>query len=258
MMQKNMLCVIVLVLLFLALGYCLYMRLSNKSVESFTNVPLTHRVERIIRHPDGRESSHPMNVRSNFFTIPSNWQANLSPRFSNVDYGAHLRYQMPDIKYQAVPKSPMDYGDMVQEGYCGANLCNKDKQMPEYLESSDMIPVGDMKSQDTCNSVKSPANTVVYDRLVYSTAKNRTLEGADYFRGDLKCIPKEPGWFAPDATPNQLREGYFQGIELENCGQNDLHDFKQAWMDGTLGTFGGTAKNVGLGGSTDVIVTSFP
>lgn len=51
-----------------------------------------------------------------FVQVPS-YQAVLSPRFSNVQYGANIRYNMPDRENQAAPCNPLTFGDMAQENY---------------------------------------------------------------------------------------------------------------------------------------------
>jgi len=51
-----------------------------------------------------------------FVSVPS-YQAVLSPRFSNVQYGANIRYNMPDRENLAAPCNPLTFGDMAKENY---------------------------------------------------------------------------------------------------------------------------------------------
>lgn len=51
------------------------------------------------------------------FVSTPGYQAVLSPRFSNVQYGANIRYNMPDRENQATPCNPLTFGDMAQENY---------------------------------------------------------------------------------------------------------------------------------------------
>lgn len=53
---------------------------------------------------------------SKFFST-SNLQSNLSPRFSNLDYGSNIRYNMTDYKNQAVPCNPLSMSRMATENY---------------------------------------------------------------------------------------------------------------------------------------------
>jgi hypothetical protein len=57
------------------------------------------------------------NLGSDKFVSVPHLQGILSPRMSNVDYGAHIRYNMPDYKNQAVPCNPLTFGGMAKENY---------------------------------------------------------------------------------------------------------------------------------------------
>jgi hypothetical protein len=63
-----------------------------------------------------------------FFSAPQ-FQAVISPRFSNLDYGALIRYNQPDRANMASPCEPLTFGEMasnnpapqVKENYCGGS-----------------------------------------------------------------------------------------------------------------------------------------
>jgi len=55
--------------------------------------------------------------KGDFYSIPGTYQAILNPRFSNTQYGANIRYNMPDYNNQAVPCEPLTFGNMAKEGY---------------------------------------------------------------------------------------------------------------------------------------------
>jgi hypothetical protein len=57
--------------------------------------------------------------KGSFFSVPGNFQSMVSPRFSNVDYGAQITYNLPSIQNQAVPRNPLALGNMATEGYRG-------------------------------------------------------------------------------------------------------------------------------------------
>lgn len=59
----------------------------------------------------------PPNLGSGKFVSTPSFQAILSPRFSNVQYGANIRYNMPDVENQAVPCEPLTFGSMAKENY---------------------------------------------------------------------------------------------------------------------------------------------
>jgi hypothetical protein len=50
--------------------------------------------------------------KGEFFTVPGTYQSHLNPRFSNTDYGANIRYNMPSKINQAVPTNPLTFGGM--------------------------------------------------------------------------------------------------------------------------------------------------
>lgn len=51
-----------------------------------------------------------------FFSVPS-FQGILSPRFSNTQYGAMIRYNMPSRANMAAPCEPLTFSQMSQENY---------------------------------------------------------------------------------------------------------------------------------------------
>lgn len=73
--------------------------------EGFWNIPSrTWKVEKVMgvhtASPDG-------SVKSDFFQTP-NFQALLSPRFSNVNYGPYLRTRLPEYNMMGVPQDPLN------------------------------------------------------------------------------------------------------------------------------------------------------
>lgn len=77
-----------------------------------------------VQRPDGAKSAisgnyfDPNSMRGSgkFVSVPS-FQGILSPRFSNVQYGANIRYNMPDRENLAAPCEPLTFGDMAKENY---------------------------------------------------------------------------------------------------------------------------------------------
>jgi hypothetical protein len=51
------------------------------------------------------------------FFKTANMQALLTPRFSNTNLGANIRYNLPDRKNLGTPCDPLTFGDMAKEGY---------------------------------------------------------------------------------------------------------------------------------------------
>ena len=68
--------------------------------------------------------------KGDLYSIPGTYQSILNPRFSNTDYGANIRYNMPSYENQAVPCEPLTFGKIAQrhfpskESYCGGGPQN--------------------------------------------------------------------------------------------------------------------------------------
>jgi len=48
-----------------------------------------------------------------FYTVPGSFQANLTPRFFNGDYGANISYNLPSRQNLAVPETPLGFANAV-------------------------------------------------------------------------------------------------------------------------------------------------
>jgi hypothetical protein len=68
----------------------------------FMNPSMTWKVDRVAATPSGAK-------KGDFFSVPGTYQAMLNPRFSNVDYGANIRYNMPSQNNLASPCNPLGY-----------------------------------------------------------------------------------------------------------------------------------------------------
>jgi hypothetical protein len=73
-----------------------------------------------------------------FVSTPS-FQGVLAPRFSNVQYGANIKYNMPDRENLGSPCNPLTFGDMAKENYstdtkenygCGTGQCGTSAGVP--------------------------------------------------------------------------------------------------------------------------------
>ena len=284
-MNKIFITIISLILMFLALGKT--SMISNQSKENFINVAQTYKVDGVVNEP---------NV--GMFSIPGYYQSMLSPRFSNVNYGSDVRYNMPSKENQGVPCDPLTYGNMVggtKENYCyncGGGCksppeCGKGGIGPsnavrnwsqdqmyaskdfksamnklEYTDTSDMLPVGDMK---TVNAMGGPQQAVVFDRFMYANQRSRLYALGDPIRGDLPIVPCKNEWFRPSVHPHiDLRDGAMQVMGgVGNSTSNELAALQNMATAGTYTTLGGinysTQKQSALGtGQRDIQVTSFP
>jgi len=188
-----------------------------------------------------------MGNKDGFVEVPGNYQSMLSPRFSNVDYGAHIRYNMPSKQHQAVNVSnPLTYGSILNgaptqgqtvEGYqhnAGAPGCRvggggsplnvqaqKQQQHPtmnsfqqqqnqlQYTDVTDLLPVPAEGQAQVLNALgQTSVQPVVYDRMIYANQKSRLYSQGDPIRGDLPIVPVRTEWFRPSVHPQiDLRNG---------------------------------------------------
>ena len=96
--------------------------ISSSANEGFTMVPRTVKVMREVS-PKGScggyslQNNYQAMLGSDKFVSRPNFNGILSPRFSNVDYGANIKYNMPSYKNLGAPCDPLAMGDMAQENY---------------------------------------------------------------------------------------------------------------------------------------------
>lgn len=228
---------------------------SKKETEGFINVPRTMKSSRYIEDPTSGAQSALSNglEKGDISEVRGTWQSSLAPRFSNVDYGAHIRYNMPTKNKLAVPDEPLTFSNMVSEGFYDQNNPNirtgitNDKvtglsnnppssytagNYNDVIESltndgseiSSALPIGDMT---TLNSLgDGPTQAIIYDRLMFANQKSRLRSLGDPIRGDLPIVPSKNAWFRPSVQPQvDLRAGALSvmgGIDNQTSGQLDV------------------------------------
>ena len=242
---------------------------------------MSHKMTRETRTPGG-----------GFMTVPGNYQSMLSPRMSNVDYGANIRYNMPSRAMQAVPVDPLSMGHVAvgKESYsppsCGPSGTNKGsvygmsglRNMPsqnysaperkaaesklQTYEVASVLPMGTMTELTSSASVQQP---VMYDRFMYANQKSRLRALSDHIRGDLAIAPNKGGWFNVSVNPNiDLNSGALAVMGgVNNSTANGTAGLMAASVGGTQQIFGGVnygnqmETSLSQGGAT-VQVTAFP
>lgn len=154
---------------------------------------------------------------SNFIKRPQ-FSSNISPRFTNADLGANIRYNMPDINNMASnPHDPLtSFGDMVEEkythnsngcissgkesdpysggnhfkgGYANGNFNKVTEQVYDqssYPEVTSSLPVGNMTTYDSEGTM---SQHVTYNQFMSANPQNRGRSQACQIRGDLHIIP---------------------------------------------------------------------
>lgn len=213
-----------------------------------------------------------------FVQVP-NYQAVISPRFSNINYGANIKYNLPSHKNMAVPHEPLDFGGMAEEnynppskeGYCGGGnglSCgkggygmghkvgggnevppgytngNKQQLLNDIPASSQNIgsqlPVGTMTTMDGAGNQEQ---FVTYNSMMFAQLKpGRNYSGSDPIRGDLAISPCNQGWFSvyPDLT-RDLNPGAM-GV-LAGAGEGGVSN--NATLDLLVKASGGTRTTWG-------------
>ena len=180
--------------------------------------------------------------KGDFFSVPGQYQAMLSPRMSNVDYGANIRYNMPSVSNQAVPTNPLSMSKLVsKEKYdppsdcgcagngCGAITCGKGGCSNASRSNKYSLPAGytagDFKTTlggpdpdnkekfsvqsslpvGTMNSINALGDIeqpIIYDRYVYANRNSSLRSQGDPIRGDLPIVPCAAEWFRPSVQPH--------------------------------------------------------
>lgn len=251
-----------------------------KVQENFGNLPpRTIKAQRVQVNP----------ATNAMFAVPGNYQASIAPRFSNVDYGAHIRYNMPNESHLAMnTQNPVSYKNMVfKEGFCGgcgsvegycssgcaAAGCRKGgaggvasmaQSQKEYIETTDLLPVQDMQGM-AVNALGEATQPIIFDRFMYANQKSRLAAQGDPIRGDLPIVPHQNDWFRPSVHPQiDLRDGAILAVAgPDNSTQQELLALQSAATAGLLNVGGGANYTVqkssfasAAGG--DIQVTAFP
>jgi Family of unknown function (DUF5850) len=201
-MSKGKFVTVLIILVIVAVA--IYKFKKVKSSEGYTpGHSLTWKKERVFANSEQGVA------KGDFYSVPGQYQPALNPRFSNLNYGANIRYKMPSHKNLAVPYDPLTFGDMVHENFGNVETPRKVENFSdenfEYPEATDMVPVGDM---NTVNSLGETVQPIVYDRFIYANRNSRLRALGDPIRGDLPIVPCSGNWFRPSVHPNiDLQEG---------------------------------------------------
>lgn len=218
--------------------------------------------------------------KGDFYSVPGTYQSILSPRFSNVDYGANIRYNMPTYENQATPCNPLTFGNMAKENYsenygcgscgggCGSVGCKKGgaslgfregapstesgfasgnyNQMLDSVYSDSSYPevTSSLPVGDmtTINASGETIQPIIYDRYIYANRNSRLRSQGDPIRGDLPIVPCNADWFRPSVHPSiDLQEGAMNVMGgNQNETANALSDLIYTASGNADTTIGGT------------------
>lgn len=228
----------------------------------------------------------PKSATPEMYMVPGNFQSNLTPRFSNTNYGANINYNIPCRNNLATPVNPVPMAkqEQTKEGYHSRlqqasmiesemsnqfpgssfsagnfNQVSESYDATEYPDVQSMIPAGTMES------LGESCQPIVYDRLIYANRNSRLRSQGDPIRGDLPIVPRATGWFRPSAHPQiDLQQGALNviaGVSNETTQQmNNLM---------SVSSGGGVSVNAGVpmaqmfpqelcAGLNDISVTAYP
>lgn len=245
----------VIILVLGAIAAALYIACNNS--EGFWNLPSrTVKVERVFTN-DGVD----------FWQTP-NFQGNLSPRFSNVNYGPYIKADLPGYNSMAVPSNPLGGGKDIVDIAEGFDFANTEGT------TMGLVPAkGGLLATYTSEDGER-RQAISYNRYIYANKNSRLRSQGDPFRGDLPIVPATGNWFVPSVHPNiDLQAGAMNVMGGVNNGTNhQLSHLIYATSGGSESTIGGVdlatpgerngfaqMNNINvMSGGADVVVTSFP
>lgn len=179
---------------------------------------------------------------NDFFQVP-NYQAVLSPRFSNVNYGPNLRTEFPNYNRMGVPQDPLQEkpnspdpltmlrgGNNIIEKYqTGIPLDPHNPYSAAYANGNynqvlnNVVGAGSVTGwpTDTVAEVNQASfmtqdgemkQPIIYDRFMYANRNSRLRGQGDPIRGDLPIVPISGNWFIPSAAAgNNINQVLQQG-----------------------------------------------
>ena len=219
-------------------------------IERFGLPAMSRRIERVVSTPSEM-------AKGNFYSVPGNYQALLTPRFSPSSLAQAVSFKVPENKMMAIsnepvtktPKcDPVTFGKMVKEDYNSCRPAQPIDETPKALQSmaasnqpitsenaqdsqyplvSDMIPVNDMSNINTVsagdNDESLSNEPIIYDRVIYSNRNSRLRSQGDPIRGDLPIVPCNADWFKPNVNPStDLQIGAMNVMGGNNETSNEL------------------------------------
>ena len=225
----------------------------------------------------------------NFYTVPGQYQAMLSPRMFSGDYGANITYNMPEYKNQAVPYTPnlgnstpldqwnqvesFDYKpgsssynyEQVEHGKLGGAVPTATIESEIPIDFHSGLPVGQMgqggpqqlaaanfrgRNKGHKHKGCNPENVHIYERLIFANMKRRGYGDGDYIRGDLAPVQNEcSGWFIT-ASSKTPKQSLNTGALMAIAGPSNATAMQTLEFVNTNGTAG--AINTGAGGTNSL------
>ncbi len=199
------------------------------------------------------------------YSVPPSYQGMIEPRFSNVDYGANILYNIPDKEHLASPDFPLTFQGNVKEQYSKPPETSDEQNLQTFaaeaqngvFEVDSQLPAANSEDISVMNAGDHMAQILNYDRLIFANQKSRLYGLGDPIRGDLPIVPVNDGWFRPSVHANiDLRQGAINVIAGHDNSTSNALRALQADYSGKTAL---AQKDVSLGAAQgDIIVTAFP
>ena len=209
--------------------------------------------------------------KGDFYSVPGTYKAMLSPRFSNLNYGAQISYNMPSNEYLGVPCKPLTFGKMaskegfaprtqdVRENYSGGNSscgggstvvgCGKGGVPESFKGSPPMMQAGYANGNYTQVSNQAYSNSGVPAVTGTLPVQDMTSMGSDLVSGDTQAVVYDRFMFAN--RNSRLRRGgdKIRGdLAIAPCNTGWFQVSVQPNIDleqGAMNVLGGTTNSQG-------------
>jgi hypothetical protein len=114
-------------------------------------------------------------AQGNFYSVPGTYQSLIAPRFSNVDYGANIRYNLPSANHRGVPVNPVMFGKMASnEPYV-----RPQQQVRENYSSNGNVPTCRKGGAPQSFSGGAPVTEPDYANGNYNQVLNDAYKNSD-------------------------------------------------------------------------------
>jgi hypothetical protein len=152
-----------------------------------------------------------MSGPTSFFTVPGQYQSQLSPRMGSPQgLTANVRSNLDKnhLAFDSQPLSSVNLANVVEgfEDRLNTPTGDYSKQQSNLVKA----PGGDIVQLPSLNMTTASSEgqgvegqPIVFDRLIVGLRNNRLFSQGDFIRGDLPIVPCATGWFRPSAVPNQ-------------------------------------------------------
>lgn len=222
-------------------------------------------------------------AKGDFVSIP-NFQASLSPRFANTNFGANILYNPPSDKNMAAPCNPLTFASQggqqenyAREEFCGSGGCSgiascgkggvdnsvafgapltqSNYSAGNYSEMVNSAYAHPNTSHQTdslvpvgdmtvLDAMGQQTQPIVYDRYIYANRNSRLRSQGDWIRGDLAIVPCSAEWFRPSVQPH---------IDLNQGAMNVVGGWDNSTAQATAALIYGSSGNADVTiGGTDI------